>query len=100
MLGVLSVITALAAPFGEPAFQIPGGVTGCLAATGAPGELIATTGSGAVALQAGPAGVTARTPLPYDEEGSGCPAVAAQSNGAGVAAVTSADVSSVRAFLR
>jgi hypothetical protein len=82
---LLTPAAASAAPFGELPFQPFAGGVSCLRATGAPGELAAWAPDGIRFLHATPTGLapagSVRLGPPSD-----CPVVAAQPNGAGVAA--------------
>lgn len=78
--------TAHAAPFGELPFAATGAVATCLRATGAPGELVRSSRTGARFLRVGSAGLAdsgfVATGAPQGE----CPQVASRPNGAAVIA--------------
>ncbi len=91
-LALLAPASAIAAPFGEPAFRPVDGAATCLRATGAPGELVRATATGAEFLQAGPSGLTPVAAVAMDRRVETCPAAAARGSGAGiVAAIANGD---------
>ncbi|MBE2320796.1 hypothetical protein DVA67_032855 [Solirubrobacter sp. CPCC 204708] len=77
--------SAAAAPLGEVSYQDLAKGTGCLAPTGAPGELSCWAAGGAEVLVAGVDGVGAPVRVPFGRL-PGCPRVAADASGAAVAA--------------
>ncbi len=103
VFAALAPASAGAAPFDEPPLEPVTGAATCLRATGAPGELVRWTSTGASFLQAGAGGVT-----PGAEVGAGrpltdCPVVASQPNGAGLLAFVCQDAGAkpiVRVSLR
>ena len=103
-LSLLAPAPAAAAPFGEPSLLGVGGTSGCLRATGAPGELAHVTGSRVRFLQASQAGLTVGRSLMTGDDRGACPRVAAKPGGAGVLAFTESDevseVMPVRAHVR
>ena len=90
-LAVLVSGSASAAPFGELPFRSVSGTATCLRATGAPGELVRSTSTGAEILQAGPAGLTAVVELPAGGDTFDCPEAVAQPSGAGIVAFSARD---------
>jgi hypothetical protein len=74
--------SAFAATFGELPSRPVDGTATCLRATGAPGEVVRWTKTGAQFLQAGPGGFTPAGDVPANGEPQDCPAVAAQPGGA------------------
>src|SRR3954467_2888585 len=94
VLGLLALIpsAASAAPFGELPFRAVSGSATCLRATGAPGELVRSTATGAQLLQAGPAGLTPVAQLPTTTDDSGdCPGVVARPGGAAILSFSASD---------
>jgi hypothetical protein len=91
LAATLSPAPASAAPFGALA-PLPGD-SSCVAATGAPGELVRdAVGAGGEAeppelVRVGPGGVTPAGALPRELTEAGCPTVAARPDGAAVVAV-------------
>jgi hypothetical protein len=78
--------TASAAPFGElPSTAVSGSAT-CLRATGAPGELVRSSPSGARFLNVTSAGATDAGGVVTGVASAECPRVAARPNGAGIVA--------------
>ncbi len=92
-LAVLAPASASASPLGEPPSTPVSGAATCLRATGVPGELVRWTSTGARFLQASAAGFTNGAEVRAGGEAIGCPAVAAQPNGAGVLAFAALDES-------
>ena len=80
--------TASAAGFGELPFTPVSGEAGCVRATGAPGEIVRLTATGAELQTATPAGFTNPVEVPAPAPPQDCPAAAASSSGAGVIAFT------------
>jgi len=85
-LAALVPAAAAAAPFGELPFASTGATATCLRATGAPGELMRSSRTGARFLQVGAGGIAesglVETGTPQGE----CPQVASRPNGAAVIA--------------
>jgi hypothetical protein len=85
-LAVLAPASASAAPFAEVPFAATAATATCLRATGAPGELVRSSRTGARFLQAGAGGIAesgfVETGAPQGE----CPPVASRPNGAAVIA--------------
>jgi hypothetical protein len=85
-LPLLVPASVSAAPFGEPSLLGVGDTSGCLRATGAPGELARSIGTGVQFLQASPHGLTVGRSVETDDDSRSCPRVAAKPGGAGVLA--------------
>jgi hypothetical protein len=85
-LAVLAPATANAAPVGELPFAATGAAATCLRATGAPGELVRSSRTGARFLQAGPAGIAESGFVETGTPQAECPQVASRPNGAAVIA--------------
>lgn len=77
---------ASAAPFGELPFAATGATATCLRATGAPGELVRSSRTGARFLQAGAAGIADSVLVETGTPQGECPQVASRPNGAAVIA--------------
>jgi len=82
----LGAATASAAPFGELPFAAVASTATCLRATGAPGELVRSSGRGARFLTVGPGGIAESGSVTTGVAQGDCPQVAARPNGAGVIA--------------
>lgn len=90
---LLTPARAAAALFGELPFRPVAGVATCLRATGAPGELVRWTPGGIELLHADSSGLTPIETVRLGRgRGSSCPLIAAQPNGAAVAALLQSDL--------
>lgn len=78
--------TASAAPYGELAPLPAGGAATCLRATGAPGELVRSSPTGARLMTVTAAGIADAGVVPTGVSADECPQVAARPGGAGVVA--------------
>jgi hypothetical protein len=85
-LSLLAPATATATTFGEVAFLPVAGAATCLRATGAPGELVRTTSSGAELVQVDPSGPRPVAALALARRDHTCAVAAARPGGAGIAA--------------
>jgi hypothetical protein len=83
---LVTAAPAAADPFGELPFDAVGGVATCLRATGAPGELARWVPGGVELLRATAAGVRPEGVVRLGGRTPVCPVVAAQADGAAVAA--------------
>jgi hypothetical protein len=87
VLGFLAVAApASAVPFGELPFTPVAGSATCLRATGAPGELVRSSPTGARFMTVSPAGVAEAGGVTTGVASQQCPQAAARPGGAGVVA--------------